>query len=180
MSENTAQTPTLDDIATASALVDGKIPSAVLDAFLPRAETHLGQTLVPIKAGHELLLAQISHPLSTGEPWEDADVLMALFIFSRPSRQLFSYLANDSFEAEFFGFVDSIPSADIPKLGSDMVAHWTRSRATALGMTTPHSSGQKKTVALVGGSTLSARLARCTGGFRTWFFTRFRSPNSSP
>lgn len=172
--------PNLQDLAAAIRAADGQTPTAVLDAFLPRAVSHLGQRLLPLTAGHELLLAQTRHPLASGEKWEDADVLLALFIFSRPSRLLFSMVADDSFEAEFFVFIDSIPTADIPALGHDMVSHWLRSRSTALAMECQHATAQKKTADSAGSSALSARLARFTAGFQTWFSTRCHSPKSSP
>ena len=103
--------------------------AAVLDSVIPQSVTSLGKKLVPLKAGHQLLISQIGHPLATGKPWEDSDVLMALFVFSRPSNELFALLAEDRFEAEFFAFVESIPTADIPALASDMAGHWIRSKA---------------------------------------------------
>jgi hypothetical protein len=136
--------PELTDIAAAMEAVDGKTPTTVLEAFLPKVATHLGKRLVPLTAGHELALAQLGHPLATGTKWEDVDVLMALFVFSRPSREVFAMIAGGTFEDDFFGFIDSIPSADIPKLGNDMVAHWMRSRATALAMESPTPGTQKK------------------------------------
>jgi hypothetical protein len=179
MSEPTKPEPNLDDIAAAMNAVDGRTPSNVLEAFLPKPVTHLGQKLVPLSAGHELLLAQISHPLATGTKWEDSDVLMALFVFSRPSRLLFAMVADSTFEAEFFAFIDTIPTADIPKLGQDMVSHWMRSRATALAMESEHSTGQKKTADLDGGSTQSPPHAKSTAGFRRWLSTTFRFAKSS-
>ena len=142
--------PDLNDIAAALAAADGKTPAAVIDAFLPKPVTHLGQKLVPLKAGHELLLSYIGHPLIAGEKWEDVDVLMALFIFSRPSKELFGMVADDTFEVEFFGFIESIPPTDINRLGQDMVSHWLKSRATALAMGSDHSAAQKKTAVLAG------------------------------
>lgn len=150
MSEPATPEPALDDIAAAIAAAEGKIPAAVLNAFLPIPKTHLGQTLVPLKAGHELLLSQIGHPLATGEKWEDVDVLMALFIFSRPSRELFDMVAADTFERRFFEFIDSIPPSDISALGEVMVAHWVTARVTAIAMESKHAKGQKKTAVLAG------------------------------
>lgn len=161
------------------AAVDGKTPTTVLAAFLPKTSTHLGKKLVPLTAGHELALAQLGHPLATGTKWEDVDVLMALFVFSRPSREVFAMIQSGTFEDDFFGFIDTIPSADIPKLGNDMVAHWMRSRATALAMESPTPGTQKKTADSGGGSTLSQRLAQLTSGCRTWLSTTFRFAKSS-
>lgn len=140
--------PTIEDIAAARQSSDGKIPSTILDAFLPKPKTIFGQTLVPLTAGHELLLGQLDHPLATGQPMEDSDVLMALFVFSRPSRDLFAMVSNDTFEPAFFKFIDSIPPADIEKLGHDMVAHWVSGRATAIALESKNA--QKKTADLAG------------------------------
>lgn len=181
MNQQQTTAPDLSDISAAMNAVEGKTPSAVLAAFLPPITTHLGQTLVPLTAGHELALSQLGHPLATGSAqWEDVDVLTALFLFSRPSRLTFAMIAGGTFEAEFFAFIDTIPSADIRQLGSDMVAHWLRSRNSALAMESPSSTGQKKTAVLAGCSALSARLAQSMGGLRTWFCTTFLSPKSSP
>jgi hypothetical protein len=179
MSDPARAEPTLEDIAAAQAAMEGKTPLAVIEAFLPPITSHCGQKLVPISAGHELLLAQIDHPLSTGAKWEDSDVLMALFVFSRPSRITFAMVADGTLEAEFFAFIDAIPATDIPKLGQDMVSHWMRSRNTALAMENEHSTAQKKTAVSDGGSTPLPRLARLTDGFRTWLCTTFRSLKSS-
>lgn len=172
--------PTLEDIAAARMATGGMTPQAVLEAFLPKPVTHLGQTLVPLKAGHELLLSQLGHPFATGEAFQDIDVLMALFVFSRPSRELFALVATDDFEPEFFKFIDSIPMPDVKALGNDMVAHWLKSRRTALEMENPDSTAQKKTAAdSAGSSRQSAPLARHMDGLRTWLFTTFRSAKSS-
>ena len=166
--------PTLDEIASAREAVSGRTPSAVLDAFLPKPVSSLGRKLVPLMAGHELLLSQLGHPFVTGAAFEDIDVLMALFVFSHPSRHLFALVAADEFEAEFFKFIDGIPMPDVPALGNDMVAHWLRSRRTALEMESPHSTSQKKTADLAGCSRLSARLAKRCTALRTWLSTTFR------
>lgn len=171
--------PTLEDITAAREAVDGQTPTTVLEAFLPPIASGLGHKLVPISAGHELLLSQIGHPLSTGGKWEELDVLMALFLFSRPSRISFALVAEGTLESEFFAFIDAIPAADIRTLGQDMVSHWMRSRRTALAMENEHSTAQKKTADSAGGSTRSPRLAKLMGGFRTWLSTTFRSPKSS-
>lgn len=139
--------PTLEDIAAAKEASGGSHPSAVLNAFLPRTKTILGNRLLPVMAGHELLLAQIAHPLSVAGPMADSDVLMALFIFSMPSRELFQMISDDTFESEFFAFLDSIPASDIEKLGEEMVAHWISGRVTALAMESKHPGAQKKTAA---------------------------------
>lgn len=171
--------PTLEDIAAARAATEGKTPQAVLAAFIPKPVSVLSQKLLPLTAGHELLLSQIGHPLATGQKWEDVDVLMALFIFTHPSRTLFQMIASETLEAEFFAFIDGIPSADIAALGPDMVSHWMASRITALNMESKHAGAQKKTADSVGGSTPSQQLARSSAGIRKWLSTTFRSFKSS-
>lgn len=180
MYEPATPEPTLEDIAAASAAVSGKFPTAVIEAFLPPLTSHLGQKLVPLSAGHELLLAQIDHPLATGRKWDDQDVLMALFLFSRPSRISFALVADGTLEAEFFAFIDAIPATDIPALGKDMVSHWVRSRNTALAMENEHAKAQKKTAGSVGGSTPLPRLARRMVGFLNKLFMTFRYRRFSP
>jgi hypothetical protein len=172
--------PTLEDIAAASEAVAGKFPKAVLESFLPPLTSHLGQKLVPLSAGHELLLAQIDHPLATGGKWDDQDVLMALFLFSRPSRVSFALVAEGTLEAEFFAFIDAIPAADIPALGKDMVSHWMRSRNTALAMENEHAKAQKKTAASDGGSTPLRQRARRMAGCLNKLCTMYRFLKSSP
>jgi hypothetical protein len=130
--------------------VEGKIPSAVLKAFLPVPQTFLGQSLVPLTAGHDLVLAHMDHPLVTGQPLQDVDVLLALFIFSRSSRDLFAMIGEDTLEKTFFDFLSIIPPADIPRLGEAMVAHWVTARVTALAMESKHSTAQKKTAVSAG------------------------------
>lgn len=170
----------LEDLAAAVNAADGKTPSALLDAFLPKPSTFLGNRLLPLTAGHELLLSQVSHPLANGGEWKDMDVMMALFIFSKPSRELFSFIADDTFESEFFAFLDSVPSGDVAKLGDAMVSHWLKSRSTALAMESPDSNAQKKTEGSDGSSTPSAPFAQRTDGFLTWLSTTFRWRRSSP
>jgi hypothetical protein len=89
-------------------------------------------------------------------------------------------VANDTLESEFFGFIDSIPSADIAVLGPDMVAHWMTARVTALHMESKHAGAQKKTAVSAGGSTPSQQLAKSSAGIRKWLSTTFRSRKSLP
>ena len=166
--------PTIEQIAAAREGAGGRIPSAVVDAFVPTPAKSLGQRLVPLKAGHELVLSKIGHPLSTGKSWDDEDVLIALFVFSRSSRDLFALLEREEFKDCFFEFVDSIPIGDVAKLGSDMVAHWMSARNTALPMESRHGGAQKKTEDSDGSSRLSAERACPTDGVWTLLCTIFR------
>lgn len=173
MSEN-SPAPTLEEIAQAMTAVEGKPPSAVLDAFLPVPTAHSGVRLLPLKAGHELLLAQLSHPLSTGEKWDSTDVLVAFFVFSHPSDVLFEMVAVDTFQHAFLKFVHDLPVAATDGLGEKLINHWLKSRNTALAMESEHGGGKKKAVALAGFSLPSALLAKCTAGFLRRFFMKFR------
>ncbi len=146
-----APEPTLEDIAAARAATEGKTPQAVLNAFLPQPVTHLGQKLVPLTAGHGLVLSLIGHPLATGEKWESQDILMALFIFTHRSRQLFQMVDEQSLEEDFLKFIDAIPLPDITSLGEGMVRHWKSATDTALNMESKHSGAQKKTADSAGG-----------------------------
>lgn len=102
---------------------------------MAKAPTHPSTSLVRLSAGHDLFISQNGHPLATGAPWEDVDVLMALFIFSHPSRLLFTMIADDTLQAEFLLFVDAIPADSMPKIGTDVVSHWMKNRPPAHGKT---------------------------------------------
>lgn len=173
MSENLTA-PTLEEIAAAMTATDGKPPTAVLDAFIPAPTAHSGIRLLPLRAGHELLLAQLSHPLSTGEKWDSTDVLVAFFVFSHPSDVLFEMVADDTFQAGFLEFINQLPAAATDGLGEKLISHWLKSRSTALAMESEHGGGKKKAVASGGFSPPSATLAGSTAGFLPRFFTKFR------
>jgi hypothetical protein len=166
---------TVEDLEIAQERTEGRIPPKVIEAFLPAAPEIMGQRLVPLTLGHELVLSRINHPLAKGGKWEDVDVLTALFVFSRSSRELFALLAEDRFEPVFFEFVDGLPMLGNSNIAEAMVSHWARSKATALSLVSPHSGGaQKKTAVSDGGSELSAQPAASTGGLLTWLRTMCR------
>lgn len=93
-------------------------------AVFAAPKTTIGKALVPLSAGHQLLISQFEHPLATGNAWSDSDVLLALFIFSKPASEHFALLADDAFEAEFLKFVDTLPAGQVHDLGHDMISHW--------------------------------------------------------
>jgi hypothetical protein len=160
---------TVEDLEIAQERTDGRIPAKVIEAFLPVSPEIMGQRLVPLTLGHELVLSRINHPLAKGGKWEDVDVLTALFVFSRTSRELFALLAEDRFEPVFFEFVDSLPMLEAKNLAEVMVSHWAKSKATALSLSSPHGGGsQKKTAASDGGSEHLVRHARSMVGPLTW------------
>ncbi len=166
--------PTLEDIAAARAAVDGKPPTAVLEAFLPTPAAHHGVRLIPLTAGHELLLAQLSHPLSTGAKWDATDVLVAFFVFSRPSDLLFESIAADTFQPEFLAFITGLPAAATEGLGDKLIKHWLGSRKTAVAMESEHGQGKKKAADSAGFSPPSPPPAGFMAGVLTRFCTAFR------
>lgn len=173
MSESALE-PTLEDIAAAMTATDGKPPTAVLDAFIPSPTAHSGFRLLPLRAGHELLLAQLSHPLSTGEKWDSTDILVAFFVFTHPSDLLFEMVGDDTFQAGFIRFVHELPVSATDGLGEKLISHWLKSRNTALAMESEHGGGKKKAVGSGGYSPRSAWPARFTAGFLRKFFMKFR------
>ena len=174
-----AREPALDDIAAALAITEGRTPGAVVGAFLQKPVTIQGRRMAAYTAGHDLLFCDLGHPYATGGKWEGRDVLMALFVCSHPSRELFAMVAADTFEKNFFDFIETLPSHDISAVCRDLVAHLARSRRTALPMENAHGTGKKKAAASAGGS--SSWLARALSSiFRpiTWF-TKSRSRSFS-
>lgn len=166
MSEET----TLQDLADAAAEANGQTPQEVIDAFLNVKTEVAGKPLVPLKAGHDLFLAKFRHPiLKPGDPWSPHDIASALFIFSRPSSELFAMIEDGTYEREFYAFLDTIPMGEIATASAALVAHWLKSRATALPMKSPDHlrSGSKKKAGSAGGSKRSQPRAKNTGGSRT-------------
>lgn len=173
MSES-APEPTLEDIAAARVAVDGKPPTAVLEAFIPTPAVHHGVRLLPLTVGHELLLSQVSHPLSTGAKWDATDILVAFFVFSRRSDVLFEAIAADTFQRDFLAFVTELPAAATEGLGDKLIAHWLSSRNTALAMESEHGQSKKKAGDSGGYSPPSVSHVSSIVGHLTRFFTKFR------
>lgn len=147
--------PTIDQLTEALEKSQGKTPREVIDAFCPERSVVGGLELVPIKAGHELFLSKMQHPLASREPmaWGAQDVAVALFVFTRPSRELFRMVEQGTFEDELHGFLDEIPVDAIDTATASLMAHWLRSRSTVVSMSNPHAAGgSKKKAALVGSS----------------------------
>lgn len=174
------QKPTLEQLAAAMEEVAGKTPKEVLEAFIPVATSAAGVPLVPLKLGHEMILAQLNHPFATGRKLDDTDVLMAFFVFSRPSTEGFAMIADGSFDATFFQFLETLPADDIKSIAPCIVTHWATARATAIEMRSPHPNGSKKKEGSDGFSTRLRELARRFTGLLTKPFTKSRLRRSSP
>lgn len=171
--ETAAPVADISDIAAAMAATEGRTPSAVIHAFLPVSPVHHGLRMLPLTAGHEILLAQFNHPLTTGEKWDATDVLLALYIFTHPSIEQFEHVADDTFRTRFFQFVNSLPASVSDGLAEKLITHWMKGRDTALAMESEHGS-KKKAGASDGSSPSSPTRARFSGGCLGRFFTRFR------
>jgi hypothetical protein len=147
-----ATAPSLDQIAEALQSSEGRTPSDVLAAFLPDRATVFGQRLVPLTAGHDLLLEKLAHPFTRpGTEWKSHDLAVAMLVFTRPSRELFRMIDSGDFEDAIFELLDTLPFGDLEAAAAELVAHWATHRATALAMRSPHSSAEKKTAASAGG-----------------------------
>ena len=142
---------TLDDIQAAVIAANGKFPDVILRAFLPEKATLFGKALVPLTAGHHLVLVHLEHPLViAGKTWQAQDIPLAMFVFTRGSKNLFQILANGGFEAEFYDFIESLPCAEMTDAIRQLIGHWLAATSTALAMESPHDT-QKKTADSAGG-----------------------------
>ncbi len=140
------------EIAEAIQQSEGRTPAEIIGAFLPDTKTVIGQKLVPLKLGHELFLAKIEHPLSSGsDEWAPNDIASALFVFTRPSRELFEMLENDTYLDSFYKFLDEVDATEIDAASAELLHHWYTRKQTALAMESPHPSSQKKTAGSAGG-----------------------------
>jgi hypothetical protein len=128
---------------------EGRTATEILDAFGPYRETIGGRPLVPLRIGHKLLLEKFGHPLASRRPlateWAAEDLAIALFVFTRPSRELYQMVEDGTFAAEVFAMLDEIPAAELDSLPASLLRHWFASEETMLAMKSPHVSGQKKT-----------------------------------
>lgn len=148
-----AMTPQLLEIAEAIEQSAGKTPAEILEAFLPKTPTIIGRRLVPLKLGHDLFLSKIGHPLAEGSTaWEPHDIAQALFVFTRPSRDLFAMMEEDTYLDKFHAFLDEIDAADLDSAATELLHHWFARKATSVDLESPHPSTQKKTADSAGGS----------------------------
>ena len=138
--------PTLEQLEQALANIEGRTPLEVLDAFCPVGATVASMPLVPITAGHELFLSRMQHPLASRQTssWAPHDVAVALFAFTRSSRELFQLVETGEFEDQLHAFLDGLPVGEIDGAAATLMAHWLRARSTALAMRNPNATGSKK------------------------------------
>lgn len=172
--------PTVEQLAAALDETAGQTPKEVTDAFVPTGTSAAGVPFVRLTLGHEMLLAQLRHPFSTGKKLEDSDVLTAFFVFTRPSTEGFAMIERGNFETEFFAFLETLPADDIKSISPRVVEHWALARATAIEMRSPHPNGVKKKAASGGCSPRLPELARRFASLLTRCFTKSRSIRSSP
>jgi hypothetical protein len=141
----------LSQLAKAIENTEGKTPIEVLDAFIPRGQKVAGLPLKEINFGHTLFLSSIDHPLGDGriEGWTAQDIGMALFTFTRPSRELAAMVREDTLEDSFFEFLDSIPFSEIENAASILIGHYFGALKTIVPMESKDSpSAQKKTLSV--------------------------------
>jgi hypothetical protein len=144
--------PALLEIAEAIEKSEGRTPAEVIEAFLPVAPTACGQRLIPLTMGHDLFLTKLEHPLATGSAnWTPADIAVALFTFTRPSRELFAMIDDGTYAEKFHAFLDEHAAGDLPDAATELLHHWFSRKSTAVGMESPHPVTQKKTAVSAGG-----------------------------
>jgi hypothetical protein len=145
---------TLEQLAEAMENTRGKTPAEVVDAFCPKGASVAGLPLVPLTAGHDLFLSRVNHPLSrnAGGTWTPHDVAIALFAFTRPSRELFAMVEDETWDQALFAFLDTIPMGEIEAAAAALVTHWIRARATMVPMSSPHQAAGSKKKRASGGS----------------------------
>lgn len=140
--------PDLDELQEAIKNAEGRTPSEILEAFLPKGKKVGGLPLVDITFGHGLFLSSIEHPLSTGkiDDWTGYDIAIALFAFTRSSKELTRLVREDSLEDALYEFLDEIPVAEVEESASILIAHYFGSMKTIVPMESPEGlKGQKKT-----------------------------------
>lgn len=146
---------TIDQLTEALENSQGRTPREVVDAFCPVGRSIGPFPLVPLKAGHDLFLTRIGHPLVAGNSpaWGPQDLATLLFAFTRPSRDLCDMIEDGTFSDALHEFLDEIPLGLLETAAADLVAHWIRARDTALAMGSPHAgTGSKKKAGSAGGS----------------------------
>lgn len=140
--------PNLDDLQEAIKNAEGKTPQEILEAFLPKGKKVGGLPLVDITFGHGLFLSSIDHPLSTGriDNWQGYDIAIALFAFTRSSKELTRLVREDELEDALYEFLDGIAMSEVEESASVLIAHYFGSMKTIVPMDAPAGvEGQKKT-----------------------------------
>ena len=127
---------------------EGKTPQEVLDAFIPKGKKVGGYPLVDITFGHNLFLSDINHPLVSGkiDDWEAHDIAIALFAFTRSSRELVNLVRNGDLNDKLYEFLDQIPMDEIEASSVVLMAHYFSSLKTIVPMESKDGKkAQKKT-----------------------------------
>lgn len=127
---------------------EGKTPGEILEAFMPKGKKVGGVTLVDITFGHGLFLSNINHPLSTGkiDNWKPYDIAVALFAFTRSSKELTRLIREDELEESLYEFLDGIPMDEVEQSSTILIAHYFSSMKTIVPMDSPEGvQAQKKT-----------------------------------
>jgi len=127
---------------------EGKTPQEVLDAFLPKGKKVGGFPLVEVTFGHTLFLSDINHPLVSGkiDDWKAHDIAIALFAFTRSSRELVQLVKDDLLDDKLYDFLDRIPMDEIESSSVVLMAHYYASLKTIIPMESKNDGkAQKKT-----------------------------------
>lgn len=138
----------LSQLAKAIENTEGKTPQEVLDAFIPKGKKVGGYPLVDITFGHGLFLSSINHPLATGEidGWKPYDIAVALFAFTRTSKEIARLVRENALEDSLYEFLDEIPMDEIEQSSAMLIAHYFGSMKTIVPMDAPEGiKSQKKT-----------------------------------
>lgn len=171
---------TLDDISAAMTAADGRTPTEVIDAFLPDCPDTFAGRMIPLTAGHYLALAKLNHPfVHRNEEWDAAQLAIAMFCFTRPSREIFASIDGGTFEKDLFAFLEGVPAAEMEKAASGIFSHWKAAFSTAIPMKSPHAGAQKKTADSAGFSPMSPMPSQPFLGRWITRFTRFLWPSFS-
>lgn len=138
----------LEQLQKAIEKTEGKTPGEILEAFIPKGKKVGGITLVDVTFGHGLFLSNINHPLSTGEidNWQPYDIAVALFAFTRSSKELTRLVREDELEESLYEFLDGIPMDEVEQSATILIAHYFGAMKTIVPMDAPEGvKAQKKT-----------------------------------
>lgn len=139
----------LDQLQEAIKNTEGKTPSEILQAFIPKGKKVGGVPLVDITFGHGLFLSNINHPLATGQidDWKPYDIAVALFAFTRSSKELTRLIREDRLEDSLYEFLDGIAMDEVEQSSAILIAHYFGSMKTIVPMDSPEGvKAQKKTI----------------------------------
>jgi|TARA_R110000803_G_scaffold41295_3_gene88889 hypothetical protein len=138
----------LEQLQEAIETTEGKTPREILEAFIPKGKKVGGIPLVDITFGHGLFLSNINHPLATSslDNWKPYDIAVALFAFTRSSKELTRLIREDELEDSLYEFLDGIPMDEVEQSSATLIAHYFGSMKTIVPMDAPEGvKAQKKT-----------------------------------